>query len=708
MALRAILAGLMALVVLAAAPALAEPGAAEAPLPSCAEGPVREGDTILGTRCDDTIVVPPGVAAVAAGPGDDTILAAPLADSSTCPSECRLGVGSQTFDGGPGDDVVFGERGNDILNGGEGNDRLFGGIGDDLLRGGPGDDRLSGGFGADSIDGEGGNDRVRGDGTIDRIFDTGGGTDTLSYATGVTPSAFGGTIAPGFPDPEGERGVRIDLDAGGQNANNGIAALGGGVDEIEAASFELIVGTAFSDYIFNAAPNQTVYGGGGADVLAGAGTLVGGADGDNVDGAVTTRDTSKASVGLMVPAETSAAQIYLVGGSGSETITATYSASPPSVGFAISGGSFDTGAAAQSGCATTATTATCDLDAAPDSVLIAGMGGADEIEASGFPTTTSVVELGGEGGDELTGGEASEEVLVDGPGGGADRLEALGQDDALLHNGGADQLLGGDGNDLFLSVSTCDGQTLDGGAGRDNGSWARLPGEGMTARLDQGRAGEVGSGSEPICPGGSFDTLSSVEDLEGSEAGDIFVGDDNRNQLLGHKGPDLYAALGGDDSILANSGDDDLEIDCGEGTDSALVDVHPQFNDPAPVGCETVREAEPNNFRTPTELPPPPPPPPPPPADTTAPRTRILHRPAKLVLARALPRQVSFRFTSNESGATYRCKLDRRSVRVCTAPSTYKVGSGRHAFRVFAVDAAGNRDRSPALFRFEVRRARPR
>ena len=45
------------------------------------------------------------------------------------------------------------------------------------------------------------------------------------------------------------------------------------------------------------------------------------------------------------------------------------------------------------------------------------------------------------------------------------------------------------------------------------------------------------------------------------------------NQLLGHLGADVYAALAGEDSILANSGDDDLAIDCGEGIDSALIDA---------------------------------------------------------------------------------------------------------------------------------------
>ncbi len=713
----------LALLGFAAVLAGASPAPAVESGPGCAAGPSREGDVILGTPCDDTIVVPAGVAAVHAGAGDDTIVAAPLVDGSSCPHECRLGVGSQTFNGGPGDDVVFGERGNDILNGGAGNDRLFGGIGDDLLRGGPGDDLLSGGFGADSIDGEAGNDRVRGDGTIDRIYDSGGGIDTLSYATGVTPG-FGGAVAvSGFPAPGEERGLRFDLGEGGQNANNGIAGLGGGVDEVEAASFEILIGTPFSDYIVGASTTQAIYGGGGADVLlpgSGGAALVGGADLDNVDsgnGSVSTRDTTRASVGLMVPSETDPpsepdpAQIYFVGGSGAEALTASYSATPsPRVTFQLSGAGYNDDGA---GCSVVAGTATCLLAVPPDSILIAGMGGDDVIDASGFPSTTGVVVIGGEGSDQLTGGAASEEALVDGPGEGADTLAGRGRDDVLIHNGGADQLLGGDGNDLFLSVSICDGQALDGGPGRDNGSWARLPNAGVAARLDQGSAGAVGSGTAPVCPAGALDTLAAIEDLEGSAAGDVFVGDGGRNQLLGHKGADTYLGLGGDDPILANSGDDDLAIDCGEGADTALIDLRPQFNDPTPVGCEVVREAEPNNFRMITELPPPPPPPPPrqtaePPRDTTMPQTRLLHRPSARLRVRHLPRRVAFRFASSEARSTFRCKLDRRPLRVCASPVAYRVGRGVHAFRVFAVDAAGNRDRSPALARFALQRLRPR
>ena len=654
--------------------------------PTCAEGPTTVDSTTYGTPCSDVIVAPPGVEDVKGGGGNDVIVAAPITASSPCPESCLfLGVGSQTFEGGEGDDIVFGERGNDILRGGPGNDQLFGGIGDDLLEGGPGNDRLIGGFGADSIDGGEGDDYVRGDSTIDRIFDTGGGNDTLSYSTGITP---------GFGDPPNENGVKLELGAGGENAKNGIAANGGGVDEVETGVFETIIGTAFSDQITGTG-GETVYGGGSTDVISGAAQSVQGAE---------ARDTTKVSVGFMTPpGATPYAQLYLVGSSGNDKITANYSSTE--VTFVLAAGAFDESASDDGGCEIKSPTeAVCPLTQPLDSVLLAGMDGNDTITASSFPAMVSVVAIGGEGNDTITGGEESEDILVDGPGGGTDVLSALGRDDALTHNGGADELLGGSGNDLFLSNSVCDGERIVGGEGRDNASWARFA-EGVEANLATGQAGRPGSGEAPNCGGEPFGSISEVEDLEGSNSADVFYGDAGPNQLLGHTGADAYFAGAGEDSILANSGDADAAINCGPDNDSAVID-HPQYGDPEPIECEQVAEADPNNFRTITLLPPPPlpqPPAPQPPADTKPPQTKLGAHPKPLVLTRTKWRKVAFRFASSERGSSFRCKLDAKPYRPCTSPRAYRVKAGRHAFRVFAIDAAGNRDRTPSLFRFRVR-----
>jgi Ca2+-binding RTX toxin-like protein len=676
------------------------------------------GGTIYGTPCADVIVAPPGVETVRGGGGDDTIVAAPLA-SASCPSGCELGVGSQTFEGGPGDDIVYGQRGNDTLLGGAGNDQLFGGIGDDVMRGGPGNDRLAGGFGADAIDGEAGDDYVHGDGTIDRIDDSGGGSDTLSYATGITPGFGAGidTGQAGFPPAAEGRGLFLALSAGGQNANNGVAPFGGGVDEVTTAGFETVIGTPFSDFIVGTSGPQTIYGGGGADVIRGEGggdTLDGGADGDYVDGgSVVQRDTTKVSVGLMAPGVAPWSQLYLTGSNGKDGITATYAGG--SVSFALTFGAFDQSASAASGCTVTATQATCPLATPLDSIVLAGMGGNDTINASNFPRSTTVVILGGEGGDSLNGGPESEDVLVDGPdneGAFGDVLSALGGDDALLHNGGADQLFGGDGNDLFLSNSVCDGTLLNGGADRDNASWARFD-EGVEANLGSGRAGRPGVGDVPDCGGAGLDSLGEIEDLEGSSSRDRFYGDSGPNQLLGHLGPDDYFAGAGSDTILANSGDDDPAIDCGDDIDRALIDRHPEYNDAAPVNCEVVREADPNSFQIlpgfPLPTPPPTAAPAPvtpksPPRDRVSPRTKILTHPrAQLITAKAR-RRVVFRFDSNESGSRFRCKLDAKPYVACTSPHAYSLALGRHAVRIVAIDRAGNADPTPALFKLHVRR----
>lgn len=710
--------------------------ASSPPAPSCAEGPVRVGDTIVGTPCADTIVVPASVTSVNGGAGDDTIRAAAI--TTDCSAGCPLGVGSQTFEGGPGNDIVFGERGNDILRGGGGDDRLYGGIGDDLLEGGESNDLLAGGFGADGIDGGPGNDFVRGDGTQDEIVDAGTlptDVDTLSYATAVTPGFGNRSGYPnfhaehaGFPEFAAGRGVYLDLSAsGGDNGDNGGAPSGGGVDTVAGQDFERIVGSPFSDYIVGSKPGQQILGGGGGDVLISGGsgtTLNGGADGDDCIGVATTvscestaangsvsREEAKVAVGSMTEAIGEFAELYLVAASsGADEVVVESAGVAPSetVAFHLTGGSSFQAPIPGSGCSVQAggTEVACQLAAPLDSVLVAGLGGNDKLFAVSLPTTTSLMLLGGDGNDELVGGDASDDTLVDGA--GNDLLRGHAGDDALLNNEGRDELFGEGGNDLFLSTAICEGDLIDGGKDRDNSSWTKLK-EGVEARLDTGRAGRPG-GTEPDCTGvgASTDSLVEVDDLEGSAFADTFYGDGGENQLLGHLGADSYFGEGGNDSILANAGDDDAVINCGEGVDTALIDRRPKYNDPVPVECEAVREADPNNYRTVTELPSAviemPPPAPAPAPDTKPPRTKLGAHPAKVVTTTSARRRVAFRFTSSEPGSRFRCKLDAKPYRPCTSPRAYTVPLGRHAVRIFAIDAAGNADRTPVLYRFSVHR----
>jgi len=660
--------------------------------PSCAEGPQVVGDTIVGTPCDDTIHAPRGITAV-------------------------FGEG--------GDDSLFGGRGNDSLFGGEGNDRLYGGIGDDRVRGGPGDDLLSGGFGADSLDGEGGDDFARGDATIDRLGDSGPGTDsdTLSFATGVTPGFpnpgdFGYA---GFPEGAVGRGVFVEL--GEDFANDGLAPSGGGVDEpLEAASFEsfeIVIGTPFSDLIVGGAGDETIYGGGGADVLRGGGgndQVFGGAEGDYCEGESTTgcefsgsekkvtrRSPSAIAVGLMAPQQGSNPGVYLTGSDGDDEVSASFTTDEVTFELgAGSKGSFDAAQAAAGGCEPpSAGKVVCPAPGAPDALLVAGLAGDDSLSVDGFPETTSPILLGGEGGDTLSGA-ATEDAAIDGA--GADTVDAGAGDDAVPNNPGEDDLLAGPGDDLFISNAVCEGDLLDGGEGADNANWANF-GSAVALDLGTGQAGLVGPGGAPACASGQPTALAHLEDLEGSSLGDALTGDSGSNQLLGRPGADSYHAAAGDDSILANSGDSDAVIDCGEGFDTAQIDIPTgEYADPAPIACEAIHERPPNSFRPPDTPPEEEVVPPPPPPDTTPPATRIRHRPPATVFTRSRRRTVAVSFASGEAGSTFRCRLDLGVYKPCRSPRRYGVGLGLHTVRIFAVDAAGNRDPSPVVIRFRVRR----
>lgn len=727
----------------AVAPLPAQAAAADPAVPpSCAEGPERVGDTIEGTPCADTIVVPAGVASVSGGGGNDTIMPGPISAAiSSCPSGCRLGVGSQTFEGGPGNDIVFGERGNDTLLGGGGNDKLFGGPGDDLVRGGTGDDLLIGGFGADTVDGEEGNDYIRGDATVDHLRDSGpvlGDVDTLSYSTGISPGFTKPVTNPGFPKGTEEgRGVYLDLTKLNKNGkvdgDNGVAPNGGGVDEVETTDFERIIGSPFSDYIKASKEGQTIYGGGGADVLEAGGAagvvLNGGADGDDCfggttvtscesiasNGPVAARDPDEVSLGSMIEGAGGYTELYLLGSGEDDgvTVDSTSGGVGQTVTFHLTGGASLQAPPAASGCALqNASTGVCTLPAPLDSLLVAGLGGSDDLHAEGMPATSSLMMLGGAGDDEISSGNESDDILVDGP--GNDTLHAHSGDDVLTGNAGQDELLGEGGNDLFLSNTICEGDTIEGGEGRDNASWAKFD-EGVGANLALGQAGRPNPATGvPTCPGGTLDSLPGVEDLEGSGSADTFYGDGGANQLLGHAGADTYRSGSGEDLILANAAnpnasDVDAAIDCGADTDTAIVDLAEFGGDPPPVECETAIEAAGDNFNLPPpEIPPPPlepnPEPPKRKADTKPPRTRLGVHPPKRIVTRSGHRRVVFRFVSSETGSRFSCRIDGRPFRICTSPRAYVLGPGRHTFRVVAADQSGNVDRTPVLFHFQIRR----
>jgi hypothetical protein len=94
-------------------------------------------------------------------------------------------------------------------------------------------------------------------------------------------------------------------------------------------------------------------------------------------------------------------------------------------------------------------------------------------------------------------------------------------------------------------------------------------------------------------------------------------------------------------------------------------------------------------------------------ADTTPPETS-LHRISVAKRRVLAPDMKAFAFVSSETPSTFRCRLDGRPLTVCNPPKTYRnLKSGRHKFEVFAIDAAGNADPTPAKTRFRIPKVLP-
>jgi len=89
------------------------------------------------------------------------------------------------------------------------------------------------------------------------------------------------------------------------------------------------------------------------------------------------------------------------------------------------------------------------------------------------------------------------------------------------------------------------------------------------------------------------------------------------------------------------------------------------------------------------------------PVDTTAPQTVITKGPRK----KSRSKHTTFKFSADESGASFECKLDSRSFKPCSSPEAYKGLKRRsHRFKVRAMDASGNVDPTPAVRTWTIKK----
>jgi hypothetical protein len=85
--------------------------------------------------------------------------------------------------------------------------------------------------------------------------------------------------------------------------------------------------------------------------------------------------------------------------------------------------------------------------------------------------------------------------------------------------------------------------------------------------------------------------------------------------------------------------------------------------------------------------------------DTAPPQTTIVSGPP----ASSNNASATFAFASSEANSTFVCRINSAGFTPCTSPQTYSgLGDGSYTFRVQAVDAAGNADRSAATYTWHI------
>jgi hypothetical protein len=89
----------------------------------------------------------------------------------------------------------------------------------------------------------------------------------------------------------------------------------------------------------------------------------------------------------------------------------------------------------------------------------------------------------------------------------------------------------------------------------------------------------------------------------------------------------------------------------------------------------------------------------------SAPSTTLLRHPKALVRTPARSIRLVFRFGSDQAGAAFLCRIDRRPYRSCASRFARRYGLGPHVLRVKAQGPTGVTDPTPAVFRFRVRSA---
>jgi Ca2+-binding RTX toxin-like protein len=534
---------------------------------------------------------------------DDYILALGGADT------LNGGGGNDRLYGGSGADTIRGGEGSDILDGGDdlqlvatdsdnSIDHLFGEAGNDTLRGKAGDDVLDGGIGADNLYGGDGHDTLfsnsndgpsylvetladvaREDGG--GVMDGGAGNDTI-----VTSHDFSGTMTI-------IGGSGTDTLAFGRDSNffNGPTTLTNTVDLLTESGttvfnstlvvreIENIDGDGYNDVFRGNNEANVLRGFGGNDRLQGRGgadTLDGGAGIDvadysgsldvDIDLTRATQIGSHAQGDVLIGIEEvdgsafgdkirgNTSANYLFGAGGNDLLEGRGGADTLNGGAGIDTASYES--------------STSGVTVRLDDVVAGTASSATGGHATG-DTLISIENLVGSAhADLLTGSSINNRIEG---GGGADEIHGLA---------GADVLSGGDGNDVIVGGQQNDvidggfgNDTLSGGDHVDTVSFESWDPTGIFVQLDEqirielGNGNALGSATRTVtnrvtgATSTEIDSLSSFENVTGSNRGETILGNSGVNVLEGRGGNDTLVGRGGNDTLDGGSGVDTADYD---------------------------------------------------------------------------------------------------------------------------------------------------
>jgi Ca2+-binding RTX toxin-like protein len=478
------------------------------------------------------------------GPGRDWILAGgghDLVEGGADGIE-RGVTGGDSIDGGPGDDVLFGDSRVSLAEAIKGNvsevasnlrgDAILGGAGADWVIGASGNDALAGGGGDDLVIGGAGNDDIVGDsGHFGTSFD---------WSVVRTPS---------------------------RHATTALTFVHFDTRDVSPAGRDTIYGGAGNDWVFSEDGDDVVDGGPGDDVLRGGGgsdVLLGGAGNDGLYGDGD-RDTAPDGADYLDGGqgddilEGGAGEDVLVGGPGNDSLTGG-----PGRDFYI----FERGDgvdiiddARVSGSLVDGSVIILGAGATRENVkfrvgsLAIDYSAAPDPDGETSPSREDVIHILGFNAENPTATPVLEELrFADG--------DVMRFDDILARGFDIDGTEGDDGTGTFSTPvlrGTAVVDRIRGFGGRD-----RLFGFAGDDFLDGGDADDVlngGDGNDLLWGGAGDDWIDGYEGRDRLEGGD---GDDT---LAGGHGNDVLFGGGGNDILEGGAGDDIYELGHGSGAD---------------------------------------------------------------------------------------------------------------------------------------------